>query len=397
MKWQQSGSFARAVQLREHTFLPLPDSPWFVARGKQHGGKLMWYHPQTGETTWKQPLPAKRPLDPSSSYDISQALREQSCVAKVLFVGAPPDPVNASLRTGIAGAPPDERRLRRTSELLSLEHIMYPRWFLAAFGLKMIFFCEELHYNAQRRRDVPDLGSGHLYIDVGDRAARRKRHSFHHELWHMIDYHLRGNSFNDPDPEWTLANPPGFRYGIGGKHMRHDSASSQLASAPSVEFLNRYSTSSIAEDKAEVWAALMCYQQILKSDALCKKAELLKKRVRAICDDLDEVWWEGVCRRQSTRDDYWEVHQSETSPGRMFWFNFITGEKHWVRPGDDLTSGPGQSGSSSRYKESVHLSTSQHRSSSSSCKGPRHVNQSSLGSSSCNHSPATSSVAVCEV
>jgi hypothetical protein len=47
-------------------------------------------------------------------------------------------------------------------------------------------------YNGQRRRDVPDLASGNLYIDVSDRAPRRKRHAFHHELFHMIDYRLRG-------------------------------------------------------------------------------------------------------------------------------------------------------------------------------------------------------------
>jgi hypothetical protein len=35
--------------------------------------------------------------------------------------------------------------------------------------------------------------------------------------------------------------------------MRGDTMSSQLGSAPSEEFLNRYSTSSIAEDKAEIW------------------------------------------------------------------------------------------------------------------------------------------------
>ena len=49
-------------------------------------------------------------------------------------------------------------------------------------------------YNGQRRRDVPDLASGNLFIDVGDRAPRRKRHSFHHELFHLIDYRLRGPS-----------------------------------------------------------------------------------------------------------------------------------------------------------------------------------------------------------
>ena len=153
--------------------------------------------------------------------------------------------------------------------------------------------CEELRYNGQRRRDVPDLASGTLYIDVGDRATRRKRHSFHHELWHMVDFHLlgtphhltspfagrmtsrarltrrcgrppfhAGNAFEAHDAEWAVHNPPGFKYGHGGKNMRTDSSSSQLSSSPSAEFLNRYSTSSIAEDKAEIWASLMCYQQV---------------------------------------------------------------------------------------------------------------------------------------
>lgn len=154
--------------------------------------------------------------------------------------------------------------------------------------------CEELRYNGQRRRDVPDLASGTLYIDIGDRAARRKRHSFHHELWHMVDFHLLGNAFEEADSEWNMHNPVGFKYGHGGKHMRTDSSSSQLSSAPHEQFLNRYSTSSIAEDKAEIWAALMCYQQVLKSPALRAKAQLLKKRAASICSAMNDAWWVKV-------------------------------------------------------------------------------------------------------
>jgi hypothetical protein len=43
-------------------------------------------------------------------------------------------------------------------------------WALAFIGRYVL--CEELRYNGQRRRDVPDLASGTLYIDVGDRAVR---------------------------------------------------------------------------------------------------------------------------------------------------------------------------------------------------------------------------------
>ena len=72
-------------------------------------------------------------------------------------------------------------------------------------------------------------------------------------------------AFEAHDAEWAECNPEGFSYGLGGKHMRTDSSSSQLSSSPSAEFLNRYSTSSIAEDKAEIWACLMCYQQVRRA------------------------------------------------------------------------------------------------------------------------------------
>jgi len=219
--------------------------------------------------------------------------------------------------------------MRNTCALLSKEHVMYPGQFLVAVGVKTIYLCEELRYNAQRRRDVPDLASGNLYIDVGDRAARRKRHSFHHELWHMVDYSLNGNDFDVCDQAWGALNPKGFKYGSGGKHMRTDSTSSQLSSAPSSEFLNRYSTSSVAEDKAEIWAALMCYQHVLTSDALRSKARLLQQRAHSVCSEMDEEWWRRVRKTQMERTDYWEQQQVAEAGGKMCWFNYVTAERWW--------------------------------------------------------------------
>jgi len=214
---------------------------------------------------------------------------------------------------------------------LGSEHALYPRGFLERIGLKRILLCEELHYNGQRRRDVPDLASGTLYIDVGDRPLRRKRHSFHHELWHMVDYHLLGNQFEAYDADWCAHNPKGFSYGRGGKHMRTDSKSSQLSSAPSSEFLNRYSTSSVAEDKAEIWATLMCYQHVLNSQVLQAKSEILKWRARQICADLNDAWWHRVREQQLQQVDHWEVHTAENGEGQ-YWFNWVTGERRWHKP-----------------------------------------------------------------
>lgn len=138
----------------------------------------------------------------------------------------------------------------------------------------------------------------------------------------QVDFHLLGNAFEAYDAEWSQLNPPGFKYGSGGKHMRTDSSSSQLSSAPpSGEFLNRYSTSSVAEDKAEIWACLMCYQQVLKSPALRAKAQLLKKRARGLCESMNDKWWAAVVESQQKLTDHWEVHYADSHRGKAYWCN----------------------------------------------------------------------------
>jgi len=261
---------------------------WLVMRDNRNPAvRLRWLHRTDGVLTWAQPTPPLRPLPPDvariaacgeparlgggaaaelvSPDAAPLAPAHQSTapptplfgvyVAAEDFFGAPADAAYPESRTGITGCPPPAdgdglARLRRTVALLAPEWTMYPPELFSAAGVLRIVFCEELRYNGQRRRDVPDLASGNLYVDVGDRAPRRKRHSLHHELWHMIDYRLRGANFAAADAEWEAANKPGFRYGSGGKHMRSDAASSQLASAPDGHFLNRYCTSAIMEDKA---------------------------------------------------------------------------------------------------------------------------------------------------
>jgi len=306
------------------------DGPWWVSRSS-NGGKLFWMHEGTQEMTWKQPLPRTTKLPANVNVDASMRSWTQ-VVNDAVFFGAPADANDPKARTGICGRAPNPEPLKTTCEQLTGEHMLYPSEFLRSVGVKLYLMCEELNYNGQRRRDVPDLATGTLYIDVGDRSVRRKRHSFHHELWHMVDYHLLGNAFEGPDFEWAVYNTPGFQYGRGGKHMRGDTMSSQLTSSPSPEFLNRYSTSSIAEDKAEIWASLMCYQHVLKTEPLRAKAALLKKRVLALCSGMDDAWWVRVREAQLKQTDHWEMQYSEQYAGRPFWINWVTGEKRWSKP-----------------------------------------------------------------
>ena len=67
---------------------------------------------------------------------------------------------------------------------------------------------------------------------------------------------LTGRHLEQPDAQWQALNPTGFTYGAadgkcGGAHMQ-EAGVAELKTAPNEHFLNRYCTSSIAEDKAEV-------------------------------------------------------------------------------------------------------------------------------------------------
>mmetsp|Transcript_8603 Transcript_8603/g.28350 ORF Transcript_8603/g.28350 Transcript_8603/m.28350 type:complete len:122 (-) Transcript_8603:369-734(-) len=107
--------------------------------------------------------------------------------------------------------------------------------------------------------------------------------------------------------------------------MRHDADSSQLSSAPpGGHFVNRYSTSAITEDKAEVWAALMCYDVVLHSPQLRGKARLLLERVACLCAQMDTHWWERVREAQATKTNLWERHESGQDGGGFL--HFLTGE-----------------------------------------------------------------------
>ena len=90
-----------------------------------------------------------------------------------------------------------------------------------------------------------------------------QKRTFHHELWHGVDYGMRGSSYTNDharDPDFCKFNPRGFKYGDGGHKMRDEKPQSadELSSPSPSHFLNLYSTASIAEDRAEVWYDKLC-------------------------------------------------------------------------------------------------------------------------------------------
>ena len=191
----------------------------------------------------------------------------------------------------ICGCPPQPAYVERMSSVYSCEFSLYPSSFFTAIGFHSFFMCEQLRYGTQPRRDVPDLGRGFIFSDLSDLDRCRSRRNIHHELGHFLDCAFCGPLFTaTPDPEWEQHNPPGFCYGaargvVGGEHMR-EAGVADFDTAPSIHFLNQYSTSCVAEDKAEVWAALMCHCSTLSSPPLQQKAALLQRRALLLCSEL---------------------------------------------------------------------------------------------------------------
>lgn len=94
-----------------------------------------------------------------------------------------------------------------------------------------------------------------LYLSVDNGLGPEPlRRVTHHEVFHQIDFADDGRL--DRDPAWEALNQPGFRYHGDNQTLQADPEASRLGTEV-VGFLNEYSTSSVGEDKAELYSYLM--------------------------------------------------------------------------------------------------------------------------------------------
>ena len=175
---------------------------------------------------------------------------------------------------------------RRT---LSAQIAVYPRSFLEKVGLKCVVLCEGLSFEGTKCPAYADVERGRIYFDVRTSLdASYLKRAFHHELFHQIDFAEDG--VLDSDSFWESLNTPGFRYTQNADRMQEGAAGRDDAAAPE-GFLNWYATSSPAEDKAEVYAALVvdrgeARRRIERDPILSRKAD----RVRQTFDRLGAGW-----------------------------------------------------------------------------------------------------------
>lgn len=145
-----------------------------------------------------------------------------------------------------------------------------------------------------RHNDIPVGGlcvahNGILYF-AADKLKNwnGSRRTFHHELFHCLDYH--DDLWKYYDPTWAALNESTFTYSDSNKNK-------QLQSVPRLGFITNYAMTAVHEDKAELFAYMIVHHQTVKDMAendpiLRQKIDYLKDLTRKACTDFNESFWQ---------------------------------------------------------------------------------------------------------
>ena len=173
----------------------------------------------------------------------------------------------------------DKKQLDLYRKILAAELGKYPMPLLQKSKLKGIAIVNNLSVAGQRRAAMPDYENEILYLDFqrGAHNPAYQAHVIHHEFFHLLEQELNGSVYFK-DPEWAKLNPKNFRYGKGGKKQRGNDNFALVH--PQSGFINRYSTSALEEDKAEIYAALFIPGERKKINAMAAKDTHLAAKIK---------------------------------------------------------------------------------------------------------------------
>lgn len=186
--------------------------------------------------------------------------------------------------------------------VLAEELAIYPRALMERSRLRKIVLASDLAFNAQLRGAIPDYGGDALYYDVsrGSHSRPYQRAAIHHEFFHVVDYRDDFEVYRDD--AWSALNPPGFRYGPGGRDVQDDALGFFLVDdVPG--FLTRYATSGVEEDKAEVFSRMIVAPREVARRAaadpiLARKVARVKALMRSFEPSVDDAFWKRVEDRE---------------------------------------------------------------------------------------------------
>eukprot|EP00898_Chlorokybus_atmophyticus_P005979 jgi/Chlat1/6382/Chrsp44S09042 len=251
---------------------------------------------------------------------------------------------------GVRGTPPEPHAHAYATGVAAREHARYPKEFFTKSGVEHIVVAANLSYDSQERQGVPEVVTKTLYWNARMESIDYLKLCFHHELFHMTDYAMLGNAYLCKDVEWASLNEGGdFEYCRGGGEGMQGDTNAHIPGSAGSEckgFLNKYSMSSMAEDKAEVFAALMCSPQSLEADEILRrKAAFLQDRLIKFCPEIGPA----LMHKDTTSTHIPTTAAPTVSPSnsdwvqtqsgdKRYWYNKKTRETSWYGPLVNATS-----------------------------------------------------------
>ena len=176
---------------------------------------------------------------------------------------------------------------------------IYPEDFIKKTGLKFVVLCGDISANSSNPIGLApshyDKSPGVFYISlkrirqmISARKAKVIRHTFHHELYHVIDAKL---TLIDLDNEWSKINknPYSKTLIVSNLKLLNDGKG----------FITNYAKNNVSEDKAEVFANLIndykATKEIIKNDKIIfKKTQLMISRLKKISPSINKNFWDNL-------------------------------------------------------------------------------------------------------
>ena len=203
--------------------------------------------------------------------------------------------------------PATQRDLDIYTPLLMLEWWIYPKEFIKKTSLKALTLVHDITFKTdsytQDRKGCPEYKNTKSIVFSADETNFAYiRIVLHHEFFHFIDF-IDDGSFEDD--EFEKLNEEGFEYGEGGDSERQWIKLDKNTRG----FINHYSTTDLAEDRAEIYQYLIgC-----PDEALNNKDEIVMKKVRRIQEFINQFDNKGIGKKENN-----------------FWGNLIDYRKHFV-------------------------------------------------------------------
>lgn len=199
--------------------------------------------------------------------------------------------------SGVSYAGVDKDRIDTYVRLLSDNIHIYPRLVIVKSGMRTVLLCSGLTYRGEARAAIPDFRRKRLLLDV-DYARIDKEYSIcvlHHDFFHLVDFYAFKHLYKDK--QWEALNDPKFVY--ADNEMSKQKKSYSFVTSKSVAgFVTPYATLNAAEDKAETFCHLIVnhaslLDRIAVDDVLATKVNCIKRRLRRLCPDMNEGFWQN--------------------------------------------------------------------------------------------------------